>query len=279
MADCQYRDADNIEARPESGAPYHLQDNYYRLSPGKLTEAVNEFNAVPLDFVIHLGDFIENDLNNADVLHPITAKLSAPFWHVLGNHDFDNSRGKMADILDKYKMRNNYYSQLVNGYRFIILDTNEIGVIEHPDDSPEWKAGRELLDTLIAQQAVNSFDWNGGLSQTQLEWLDNELAKAEEAGEKAVLFAHHPVFPPGNLVALNASDVLQIIDKHPNIVAFINGHHHCGGFGMRRNIPYLTLPGMIEGSKNAFGVVSVFDKKIEIKGYGRVQNMTFDLAR
>lgn len=277
VADCQYTDTDDTEYQ-EMGAEHHTYYNYNRRSPQKLQEAVGILNEHDLAFIVHLGDFTNSNLDDADVLLPITDKATAEVWHVFGNHDVDKLNGNYQLALDKYRMPDRYYSKNVNGYRLVILDTCEVGVMESAEGSEAWNEGRALLDKMKANGAVNAYDWNGGLSREQLTWLDKELSDAAAAGERVIIFAHHPVFPPGNLNALNQEDILDVIDTHDNIVAFINGHHHCGAFGTRKGIPYVTVPGMVNGATNAFGVANVYDDRIEIKGYGRVEDMVLSMS-
>ena len=49
ISDVQYADIENAGTR------------YYRLSPAKLKEAVDDFNRETVDFVISLGDFIDEN--------------------------------------------------------------------------------------------------------------------------------------------------------------------------------------------------------------------------
>lgn len=274
MADCQYADADDFEGIIRGSTQRFF--NNYRLSPMKLAEAVKTYNEYDLDFIVHLGDFVDRDLNDADQLHRITGRASAPLLHVLGNHEFWVKGTKPEDVVRKYNMPSKYYSRHEKGSRFIFLDTCDLGVLEHAEDSPKWKIGRALLDKMKLEGAIQAYHWNGGLSDQQLDWLDDELLSAEEHDEQAILFAHHPVFPPSVLNALNRSEILDVIDGHDNVTAFINGHDHGGAFGVRRGVPYVTMPGMLSGPTNAYGVAHLYKDKLEISGYGRVQNMVLE---
>ena len=75
VADCQYCSQTSLLRK-------------YNLSPKKLTECVEQYNKLDLAFVVHLGDFIARDFESFKVVTPIFAKLKAPHFHVLGNHDF-----------------------------------------------------------------------------------------------------------------------------------------------------------------------------------------------
>lgn len=276
IADCQYADADNFEGvARDSGERFF---NNYRQSPAKLAEAVATFNKHDLEFIVHLGDFVDRDLDDADHLHKIMGSASAPLWHVIGNHEFWN-QDPLPRVLEKYNLQSSYYSRVRQGTRFIVLDTCDLGPLEHKEGSIGWKMGHLLIDEMRRAGAVNAYLWNGGLGERQMEWLDSELTNAENHDEKAILFAHHPVFPPGVLTALNDTEIMETIDAHDNVTAFINGHNHAGAFGVREGIPYVTMPGMLSGPTNAYGVASVYKDRLEIKGYGRAMDMVLTAAK
>ena len=271
MADCQFDSrAEDFEGTIR-GSDKRFR-NCYSLSPGKLEEAVEEFNRHDLEFTVHLGDFIDRNLSDADRLHGITERMRAPLWHVLGNHEFWHKDTEVQAVLDKYNMEYKYYSRRKTGSRFIVLDTCDLGVLEHKEGSLEWRVGRLLLNKMRLEGAIQAYHWNGGLGDQQLEWLDGELTDAANADEKAILFAHHPVFPPSALNALNRNEILNMIDSYDNVAAFINGHDHGGDFGIRGGVPYITMPGMLSGDSNAYGVAHLYKDRLEIEGYGRVED-------
>lgn len=275
MTDCQYADADNTSSIvPRT---HHFNDNRYRLSPGKLKEAVDIFNSHELDFVIHLGDFIDRNLDEFDIPGNIAARLNAPLLHVLGNHDFSGSEGKAERVLAKFGLERSYFSQVIKGVRLIILDTNELGVIKYQEGTAQWQEGRQRLDELEEQGVLQAYPWNGGVGDEQLDWLEHELTEAAERGEQAILFSHHPVFPPNPLNALDDVKILTVIDKYTDtVVAYINGHNHVGAYGERRGKPYITVPGILQGETNAFGILTVTDSTIEIDGHDRMQDMVIE---
>lgn len=271
VADCQAANADDFTAKIRGTNDEFT--NCYRLSPYKLEEAVRTFNEHDLEFIVHLGDFVDRNLHDAERLHRIMARATAPLFHVLGNHEFWNNES-LDMVLNAYNMQSNYYSKRSNGNRFIFLDTCDLGVLEHPEGSTQWKVGRALLDKMQMEGAINAYHWNGGVGDRQMEWLDGELTQAVRHDEKAILFAHHPVFPPGTLNALNDNEIMRMIDGYDNIAAFINGHNHGGNFGVRNGVPYVTIEGMLSGKTNAYAVADVYDDRLVINGYGRVPSRT-----
>ena len=276
MTDCQYADADDTSGIV-AGSKHHFNDNRFRLAPHKLQEAVATFNSHELDFVIHLGDFVDRHLSDVDVVSKITDALKAPLIHVLGNHDFMGSEGRASEVVAKFGLEKSYYSQTVKGYRLIVLDTNELGVIKYEEGTHEWQQGRQKIDELKAADARQAYDWNGGLGELQLDWLRNELQNAGQQNQKAILFSHHPVFPPNPLNALDDKEVLTVIDQYADVVvAYVNGHNHVGAYGERNGKPYITVPGMLQGETNSFGIVTVNDSHILIDGYSRMIDMSIE---
>ena len=92
IADCQYC---NIKVPREAKRQYSLSKN-------KLTECVEELNQIDLDFVVHLGDFIDRDFSSFEDILPVFNKLRARSYHVLGNHDFsvaDKLKSKVPRVL------------------------------------------------------------------------------------------------------------------------------------------------------------------------------------
>lgn len=275
MADCQYADKDD-EDFVVSGT-HHMYHNRYRQSADKLRQAVETFNDFDLAFVVHLGDFVDRGIEEANGIIETIRELKAPFWHVLGNHDFAGSEDDHTRLYKKYGIENSYYAKQINGYRFIILDTNEVSIIKHPEGTMGWNMGKKMIQEAHEAGMLQAYDWNGGIGAEQQEWLEVQLNEAKAANEKVILFAHHPVFPPGVLNALNDEQIMCLIEKYPNVIAYINGHNHLGAFGYRKNVPYLTVPGMLQTETNAYGIVTVYENKIDVNGYGRIQDMTIEI--
>lgn len=274
IADCQYADKDDSDVIVMGSE--HVYYNRPRKSIEKLQEAVGTLSAHDLAFVVHLGDFTDKGLQGYDELAAITDGLKAPLWHVLGNHEYWGVEGDEPRVLATYGLENSYYSNLIDNLRFIVLDTNELGVMKHIEGTEEWQKGRVFLDEMKETGAINAYDWNGGVGDAQMAWLKDELDQSRTNGERVVLFAHHPVFPPGVLNALNSEKLLGLLSQYDNIAAFINGHNHCGAFGVKDQVPYVTVPGMVQTETNAFGVATIDEYKLVIKGYGRVQDMIFE---
>lgn len=273
IADCQYADKEDSDV--VVAGTDHVYYNRPRQSVEKLREAVDILNTHDVEFVVHLGDFTDKGLDHYDRLEEVAKNLKWPLWHVLGNHEYWGAEGDEPRILSTYGLKNPYYSRVILNFRLIVLDTNELGVVKHVEGTDEWQKGRMFVDKMKAEGAINAYDWNGGVGEAQLAWLRNELNQAKTNSERVIVFAHHPVFPPGALNALNSDTLLELLSQYDNITAFINGHNHCGAFGVKNTVPYITIPGMVQTDTNAFGVVTVDNDHLAIKGYGRVLDMVY----
>lgn len=277
VADCQYADRD--DATTISSDRRHYHDNRYRSSLGKLKEVVNFFNTQELEFIVHLGDFVDREIEvSAPPILKAAATSKVPFWHVLGNHEYHLAGCEESTILAMYDMRAPYYSRTIGSYRFIVLDTNELGVIKYQEGTPEWEQANHYIQNMRDKGALNAYPWNGGIGLKQQEWLREQLEDARQLEQKVILFAHHPVFPYEGANALNDHEILQIIDQAPGIVAYINGHNHFGSVGMRKGIPYVTMPAIVEAESNAYSVVSVYEDSLQFVSYGRAQDLFFEIA-
>ncbi len=93
----------------------------------------------------------------------------------------------------------------------------------------------------------------------------------------------------------NDTELIGVLESHTCVVAYINGHNHAGGYGLKNGIHYLTVPGMVEtpdttayavfqvGAAAGPDAVSVFERRagialpghrptqgqVAVVGYGR----------
>ena len=262
IADCQYADKPNAGKRE------------YKLSKEKLKKCVDSFNKMKLDFVINLGDFIEEKKSSFNDLLPITKKLKAKLYHVLGNHDYavsDKTKKRVPKIL---KMPSNYYDFKINSWRMIVLDGNDISFHAQKKKSRDYKKASEYYK----KNKINSPSWNGAIGKKQLKWLEKKLKKATQDKEKVILFCHFPIWPKDKDHMLwNDKEILTLIEKYPNVKAWINGHNHNGAYAEKNGIHHLTLKGMVDTKKNSFSVIKVYNDQLEIKGFGRQKDQILKL--
>lgn len=257
-ADAQYADSDTKGTR------------FYRHSLEKLGNAVEHFNRHELAFCVHLGDLIDHTWGSFDeILKPLAESRHA-FHHLLGNHDFD--------VLDEYKpqvslrlnmpARYHFFDQ--RGFRFIVLDTNDVSTYGWPDQSPEKREGVEELKRLQSAKIPQAQSYNGGLGRTQLKWFDQACRQAAESNLRVIVFGHHPAYPENVHNIWNSDEVLKVIDANRNVVAWFNGHNHAGAFGVHDGVPFVTVHGMVEtAATTAYATAEVFPDRLVVTGHDR----------
>ena len=262
IADCQYC------AGPPSGA------RLYAESVWKLTACVEHLGTLGLAHVTHLGDFIDRGYESFDVVAPIYDSLPCDHHHVLGNHDYSVADEHKASVPERLGMPARYYDFEVQGWRFVVLDGNDVSLHASPEGSPEHARAREYHRTRAAAKPT----WNGAVGSAQLAWLDGVLAAADEAGEHVVLHCHFPVYPEDVHNLWNADEVLARIDAHPCVRAYLNGHNHAGNYAVRGGVHYLTLKGMVDTPRTSYAVVEVAEGRLVVSGFGRERDRVLVLG-
>ncbi len=265
IADCQYCDC------PPGG------NSYFGNSIPKLQEAVDTFNAQQVSHALHLGDFIQRDFVSYDAVEPVYSSMDSAHYYTLGNHEFDVAGNEKPLLVSRLGMPDYYYDFTKYNWRFIVLESTELAFYSE-EAHPDKVAERDTLWAQISGQP-NARANSGGMSQEQLDWLENTLTDAESKGQKAVLFSHHPVWPLNHATLWNYQDVIDILEAHDNVVAYMNGHNHVGNYAIKNDIHYVTFQGMLlTPDENSFSVVEVFRDRLEVNGYGRQDDFTLPFS-
>ncbi len=257
IADLQYCDADPLINR------------YFRNAPAKLHEAIRFFNRRQLDFVVNLGDTIDHDYESFDGILPLFSSCQAPVYHVLGNHDYEVEDDKKEAVHKKLGIQK-YYSFRAGGWRFIVLDGNEISTFANMEGSAKYQEAQKMLSQLEDNQKVNAMFWNGGISEVQFQWLKGILDEVKTLGEKAVIFCHYPVYPPDKHNLWNDEKILDLLKNYSNLKLWINGHNHHGNYGQFGDVHFINVKGIVDGeSELAFSIFHLYEEKIIMIGYGK----------
>ena len=257
IADCQYADADT----------HKELDRYYRLSPQKLRDAVAWLNRSTLDFVVNLGDTIDRDVESFETVLPIFRQLKAPCRHAIGNHDYDVKDEFKKSVPVRLGLEaGTYYSWHVKGWRFVMLNGNDVSLFAHSSGSPERAAAEKVRQSFDPLPP----DYNGAVGAGQLRWLRAELEAARLHRERVIIFCHYPVYPAHSLNLWNADEVLRTILPFQDVLAaWMNGHNHAGHYGKSGTVHFLTFKGMVDTTKGCWAVADVHADRIEVTGFER----------
>ena len=253
IADCQYADRDPGGKR------------LYRQSADKLRDAVEHLNRENLAFVVHLGDFIDEDWQSFETLAPIADDMIHPWRHVVGNHDYFVEDRLKPRVHKKLDMPARYYSFETGGWVFAVLDGNDLSYHGWPEGSPRHEESLRVHRENYASLPT----WNGAIGDTQLAWLEALLLEAEQKHRKVVLFSHFPVYPDDKHNLWNAGEVVDILERYSSVKAWISGHNHAGLYAERNGIHYLTLQGMVDTEETAYALIDFHEDRLEVTGVGR----------
>lgn len=258
VADAQYADIEPTRVR------------FYRKAIARLGEAVDHFNGRDLDFCVHLGDLIDREWKSFDeIMQPLGASRHA-WHHLLGNHDFEVLAELKARVPGRLGRARRYSSFDHRGFRFAVLDTNDVSTYAHAPGTPEHAAATAELARLQTANVPQAKAWNGGIGAAQLDWLDGVCRDAGRERLKVIVLAHHPLLPASADVLWNASEVLALIDRHPPVVAWLNGHNHAGAFAEHHGVPLVTLHGMVDTpDTTAFATARILADRMILTGHGR----------
>ncbi|MFN5423520.1 MAG: metallophosphoesterase family protein [bacterium] len=146
--------------------------------------------------LLQMGDFAYPGDKNKQVIDMFN-KAQQLRMHVIGNHDTDAGYTK-DQCVQYWGMPHRYYTQMVDGVCFIILDANDQG-------SPIYKGG-----------------YPSYIGKEQVDWLERTL---EDTQAPIVIVSHQPL--AGVSAVDNASEIQQLLSKHTDkILLAVNGHTH-----------------------------------------------------
>ncbi len=144
--------------------------------------------------------------------HP---ELQVPWNAICGNHEYRGNSQALIDyskVSRRWDMSARYYSKTFNGkgttVKVIFIDTTPIIDKYHNDPEKYPDASKQDVDE-------------------QLEWLDNELAKATE--DWIIVAGHHPIYADTPKDESERSDMQSkvgtILNRH-KVDMYIGGHIH-----------------------------------------------------
>lgn len=240
---------------------------FYRESVKKMNECIGLMNEKKVDFIMELGDLTngtpESTTRHLEKIEAVLMKFDGPRYHVIGNHDLDSlSKDEFQSVVENTGIHKDstFYSFDRNEIHFIVLDAN------FTSDGTPYNSG--------------NFHWSdSNIPRDQLTWLEADL----EGTNLPTLVCIHQLLDSGEgrsgeVYVGNASHVRRILEKYPQVLAVLQGHHHRGQYNLVSDIHYYTLKAMVEGSgddNNSYAIVEVFDDlSISITGYRRAVSLT-----
>lgn len=243
---------------------------HYRESLGKMREAMKEMNSRKVDFVVHLGDFKDQDSNPSEqsTLEYVRRQEAAfatfigPRYHVLGNHDQDSitkTQFQENVVNTGIPKEKTYYSFDKKGFHFVVLDANFT-----KDGTPYDKGNFDWKECLIPDE--------------ELDWLSQDL----ETTKLPVVILAHQLLDNVNdhyYCVQNADEVRRVLEGRKNVLAVFQGHRHETRYHKLEDIHYCTLPAMVDHAgleNNSFSVVEIYrNHEIHVVGYKRAPEFTF----
>ncbi|OWV76228.1 phosphatase [Rhizobium sp. R634] len=266
-----------IIADPQYAAipPHAAMDRHYANSLAKVAEAIEVFNGCELSFVMTLGDVIDRSFASFDDILPVYGKLRHEALFLLGNHDFSVSAGHLSEVSARLGMPSPYYSFSRHGWRFVVLDGNEVSIFAPAEGHHHRVLAAQMLAELQVRGARNAHRWNAALSDEQFAWLGDQIASAAAAGEKVIVMNHYPVHPPGEHGMWDSERIVALLASQGNVVAYLNGHDHVGNYDKAGACHFVNFKGVVDTeTQNAFAIVEVHADRIEIRGFGREESRT-----
>ena len=252
ISDVQYCDQEDFKNRT------------FRDSLNRLQAAVDFLNSETLDFVVQLGDFIDNDFHSYEQVLKVWKGLKHKSFHVLGNHDFCVDSSDKEKVAERLGLKSNYYSFEFAGYKFISLDGNDLSLNRFPEKSNGYNDSKTYWESLNN----GSEWWNGAIGKDQLKWLEDQLNNAERKVQPVVIFCHFPLLDPERYTLWNSAEVIGLLNKFSCVKLWVNGHYHQGGFQVKNGINFLTVKGMVEHEKATFSIVELQADSLTVNGFG-----------
>ncbi|MDT0553462.1 metallophosphoesterase [Urechidicola vernalis] len=264
VSDCQYCDCEI------------KWDRYFKKSPERLRQAVEELNKHDLEYTIHLGDFIDKEFKSFDSILPTWNLLKSKSYHVLGNHDFDVADSLKPFIAEKMGLKKRYYSFEVGNWKFIVLDGTDLST--YGSEVSKQKEADNMLLVKEKDSLPYAMFYNGGLSSEQIKWVKSELELSKNNNQNVGFYCHFPANPIDNHNFWNVNEFNQLTKNYPNVKVFMNGHNHAGSYLEKDGIHYITFKGMVDTeNESAFATATFTKDSILIKGFGREINRSLKI--
>lgn len=239
-------------------------NRHYRESIPKFEECIQRFNDEDLDLAIELGDFVdaaeevETEIGYLKTLDRIYSKFTGDRHYVLGNHCVWTLTKEQ--FLEHTGARSAHHSFDRNGVHFVIMDAC------YRADGVSY--------------CNRNFDWTDTeIPPEEREWLAVDLT---ETNLPTLVFTHQRIDIANHYGIKSGPEVRKILESSEKVLAVFQGHNHLNEVIEIGGIPYVTLAALIEGSgkeNNAYSILNVFPDRLEVIGFRRQINYSFEPER
>ncbi len=253
IADTQYADSDTRHGRNYRRGKTHLES---------LVATLNDMQGI--DFVFNLGDLVNGDADGEfPLMLDIFSRCRHPVRHTIRNHDLVKQTAPQAAALcgiDSF-----FYDFTLGDFRFIALDSLDESIY-----APQGTDRLERANQFFTAHP-EKYGYNGRLSPERIVWLERLLDDAAARGQRAIILTHIPILPEAaciETVAWNHEEMLQLIDRHPNVVAWLAGHEHTGGCKVRNGVLHKSVKGNCQTELPTASIVTLYSDRMELAAIG-----------
>ncbi|QDU07418.1 metallophosphoesterase family protein [Gimesia aquarii] len=194
----------------------------FETDKARFAQAIDQINRSGAEQTFMLGDMVheKRDLKLYDAMTELVKRFDKPYHYVRGNHE-------IPELFLRYFFRDLHYSVVHKGVRFVVIDAE----------------GNHV-----------------GLNDKQLDWIESEFQKAEQAGEEIVIALHVSPWQNNergrgkyNQIG-KGRDRLRAMMKQYKVLLSLSGHYHRALWHAEEEAThYLVLGGAALVSQGAFG--------------------------
>lgn len=210
----------------------------YPTGPHILERAVEDLNAIDLDFVLFTGDlfhFPSRVREEASSFRALLSGLRHPYYVAFGNHDVEGAKTRarkevLMGALGDSGLSNGspyYHFSPAPGVRVLVLDSTDSG-------------------------AEDYHTWRGRFSEEQAEWAHRVITEAAMRQEVVIVGMHHPPVTPYPLMGplkfepRDRRRLAEAVGSHSNVAAILCGHYHLSSRMPFKRTRVLTAPSLVE---------------------------------